>query len=253
MGDQNKRVFRAKTAGRELLETNPLDFTVVQLLWNSQVIMAGESLTVRNPARFARGLTERHALWAKLSSKKRQTKPIEISHKSLALKELTSIHSDLLVQNEPNSGSLQDGRSEGYTTIGSRYADEPGRLRIGWPRMTRNGTERPGNCVRTRHGSKAGYSSGVAGVEARRATPPDPRPPRWGLAGCCQLDPSHPTIVTCAVGREGRHAPRPNDVGGQPRFPGARKGVTLPRLVISGLAIGPPAGVGDGLRFLSTR
>ena len=45
----------------------------------------------------------------------------------------------------------------------------------------------------------------------------------------------------------------PNDVGGQPRFPGARKGVTLPLLVISGLATGPPAGVGDGLRFLSPR
>jgi len=81
----------------------------------------------------------------------------------------------------------------------------------------------------------------VAGVDARRATPPDPSP-RWGLAGCCQLDPSHPTIVTCEVGREGRHAPRPNDVGGPPRFPGARKGVTLPLLVISGLATGPPAG-----------
>src|SRR5271157_1618203 len=37
----------------------------------------------------------------------------------------------------------------------------------------------------------------VAGVDARRATPPDPRPPRWGLAGYCQLDPSHPAIVTC--------------------------------------------------------
>ena len=49
------------------------------------------------------------------------------------------------------------------------------------------------------------------------------------------------------------HAPRPNDVGGQPRFPGARKGVTLPDLEITGLATGPPAGVGDGLRFLSTR
>jgi hypothetical protein len=100
------------------------------------------------------------------------------------------------------------------------------------------------------HGSKAGYSSGVAGVDARRATPPNPRPPCWGRAGCCQLDPSHPTLVTCAVGREGRHAPRPNDVGGQPRFPGARKGVTLPLLVISGLATGTPAGVGDGLRFI---
>ena len=75
-----------------------------------------------------------------------------------------------------------------------------------------------------RHGSKAGYSSGVAGVDARRATPPDPRPPRWGLAGCCQLDPSHSTLVTCAVGREGRHAPRPNDVGGPTTFPGRQNG-----------------------------
>ena len=54
---------------------------------------------------------------------------------------------------------------------------------------------------------------GVAGVDARRATPPDPRPPRWGLAGCCQLDPSHPTIITCAVGRASRRAPRPMTLG----------------------------------------
>jgi hypothetical protein len=37
----------------------------------------------------------------------------------------------------------------------------------------------------------------VAGVDARRATRPDPRLPRRGLAGCCQLDPSHPALVTC--------------------------------------------------------
>ena len=47
--------------------------------------------------------------------------------------------------------------------------------------------------------------------------------------------------------------PRPNDVGGPTTFSRRRKGVTLPRLVISGLATGPPAGVGDGLRFLSPR
>ncbi len=75
-----------------------------------------------------------------------------------------------------------------------------------------------------RHGSKPGYSSGVAGVDARRAAPPDPRPPRWGLAGCCPLDPSHLTIVTCEVGREGRHAPRPNDVRGPTTFPGCQQG-----------------------------
>jgi len=48
----------------------------------------------------------------------------------------------------------------------------------------------------TRHGSNAGHSSGVAGVDARRATPPDPRLARWGLAGCLQPDPSHPALVT---------------------------------------------------------
>jgi len=46
------------------------------------------------------------------------------------------------------------------------------------------------------HGSNAGHSSGVAGVDARRATPPDPRLARWGLASCCQFDPSHPALVT---------------------------------------------------------
>src|SRR5271157_5661207 len=47
-----------------------------------------------------------------------------------------------------------------------------------------------------RHGSNAGHSSGVAGVDARRATPPDPRLARWGLAACRHLDPSHPALVT---------------------------------------------------------
>jgi hypothetical protein len=37
---------------------------------------------------------------------------------------------------------------------------------------------------------------GVAGVDARRATPPDPRIPRRGLACCRQLDPSHPAAAT---------------------------------------------------------
>ncbi len=36
----------------------------------------------------------------------------------------------------------------------------------------------------------------MAGVCPRRATPPGPRPPLWGLAGCRRLDPSHPTLVT---------------------------------------------------------
>ena len=47
------------------------------------------------------------------------------------------------------------------------------------------------------------------------------------------------------------HAPM--TLGANHRFPGARTGLTLPLLMISSLATGPPAGVGDGLRFLSTR
>src|SRR5271157_5230627 len=49
------------------------------------------------------------------------------------------------------------------------------------------------------HGSNAGRSSGVADVGARRATPPDPRLRRSGLAGCRQLDVSHPALSTREV------------------------------------------------------
>jgi hypothetical protein len=45
---------------------------------------------------------------------------------------------------------------------------------------------------------KSRLQLGVPAVDARRATPPDPRPGRRGLAGCCQLDPRHPALVTCA-------------------------------------------------------
>src|SRR5271157_4276241 len=58
------------------------------------------------------------------------------------------------------------------------------------------GNSMPGQLPEKGHGSNAGHSSGVAGVDARRATPPDPRLARWGLASCCQLDPSHPALVT---------------------------------------------------------
>jgi len=41
-------------------------------------------------------------------------------------------------------------------------------------------------------GSPADYTSGVAGVDARRATPPDPRLPRWGLlAGASSTSATH--------------------------------------------------------------
>jgi hypothetical protein len=45
------------------------------------------------------------------------------------------------------------------------------------------------------HGSNAGHRSGVAEIDARKATPPDPSLARWGLASCCQLDLSHPALV----------------------------------------------------------
>ena len=44
----------------------------------------------------------------------------------------------------------------------------------------------------------------------------------------------------------GRENSGQEDVGGQPRFPGARTGVTLPLLVISGLATGPRQGRATG-------
>ena len=42
------------------------------------------------------------------------------------------------------------------------------------------------------HGSKAGYTSGWLGSTPEGRRPQIPRLPRWGLAGCRQLDPSHP-------------------------------------------------------------
>src|SRR5208282_5857636 len=52
-----------------------------------------------------------------------------------------------------------------------------------------------GNYEERRHGLNAGHSSGVAGVDARRATPPEPRLARWGLAGCRQLDLSNDAFL----------------------------------------------------------
>src|SRR5208337_3754195 len=46
-----------------------------------------------------------------------------------------------------------------------------------------------------------------------------------GLAGCCPLDPSHPTIVTCEVGKEGHHTPMTLGANHVSRAPD--RGVTL--------------------------
>ena len=65
------------------------------------------------------------------------------------------------------------------------------------------GDPRPTVGSRRRRGQEVGKVQkqvtprGVAGVDARRATPPDLRLPRRGLTGCRQLDPSHPALVTC--------------------------------------------------------
>jgi len=84
---------------------------------------------------------------------------------------------------------LQSGPNSGSSNSESRG---PG----AWSQGVR--TER---CSRSQKSAeqKAWFKSGlqlrVAGVDARRATPLDPRPPRWGLAGYCQLDLSHPAGV----------------------------------------------------------
>jgi len=62
----------------------------VQVSRKGQIRSGWRKLDGSQRGRVHRGLTEQHAVRAKRSSKKRQTKPIEISHKSLALKELTS-------------------------------------------------------------------------------------------------------------------------------------------------------------------
>ncbi len=66
------------------------------------------------------------------------------------------------------------------------------------PKRNANGNA-PGGLSSERHfgsGSNAGNTSGVAVVDARRATPPGPWLPHWGLAGFRPLQPSHPALAT---------------------------------------------------------
>ena len=62
----------------------------MQVLRNSQVNKGWRKFDGSQRCQVHPGLTGQHAVRAQRSSKKRQTKPIEISHKSLVLKELTS-------------------------------------------------------------------------------------------------------------------------------------------------------------------
>ena len=92
--------------------------------------------------------------------------------------------------------------SSSTTSVDSR-GPPPLPRRAGYPwteqmarKMLRNVEIRGVHPARNGHSSNAGHSSRVPGGDARRATPPDPRPARWGLASWCQLDPSHPALVT---------------------------------------------------------
>ena len=100
-----------------------------------------------------------------------------------------------------------------------------------------------------RHGSRAGYGSGVAGVDARRATPPDPRPPRWGQLAVASSIPATQLSSPARLAERVVTPHAPMTLGAN-HVSRRRQGVTLPLLVIFGLATGPPAGVGDGLRFI---
>lgn len=63
---------------------------------------------------------------------------------------------------------------------------------------------------KSRHGSKAGYSLGKAGIDARRATPPDPTPPRRGAPAVAGSTPGHPAVSgNHRLGHAGRRAAMP--------------------------------------------
>ena len=57
-----------------------------------------------------------------------------------------------------------------------------------------------------RHGSNAGHSSGVAGVDVRRATPLDPRLARRGSLAVASSTPATPPLLSPAKIRELNHA-----------------------------------------------
>ncbi len=96
------------------LETNPLDLRVVRVLRNSQAIRAGESLTVRSAARFTPDRLNSTRFGPSGPSKKRQTKPIENSHKPLSLKELTSDGFGILYAKQTQFRAVEAATLEGW-------------------------------------------------------------------------------------------------------------------------------------------
>ncbi len=64
------------------------------------------------------------------------------------------------------------------------------------------------------HGSKAGNTSGLARVNAPRASTPGPRLPHWGLSGCRPLDPSHPALANFKDAEVEPGPERPGSIAG---------------------------------------
>ncbi len=117
------------------------------------------------------GLTEQHAVRAQRSSKKRQTKPIEIGHKSLALRELTSDGFGLLYAKQTQFRVVEAATSEGW-----RCRKPAGRQ--AWPtldRVAQTGVDREpqkvpnkANLESTQSSSPQKVESGLTGPAGRK-------------------------------------------------------------------------------------
>ncbi len=115
-------------------------------------------------------MTEQHAVRARRSSKKRQTKPIKIGHKSLALKELTSDGFGPVYAKQTQFRVIEAATLEGWR------CPKPAR-RQAWPtldRVAQTGTEwdrqtwKPDNaCPASAAGRVAGGDRRVAGGGCR--------------------------------------------------------------------------------------
>ena len=95
-------------------ETNPLALRVVQILRNSQVIRAGESLTVRSAARFTPDGSNSTRFRPSGRQKSAKQSPIEISHKALSLKELTSDGFGILYAKQTQFRVVEAATLEGW-------------------------------------------------------------------------------------------------------------------------------------------
>ncbi len=98
---------------------------------------------------------------------------------------------------EPDTIQLAPPKLNSTIEIRSRPDKQSADERLPSPRRAERATPLSRRSASRLAWFKSRLHLGVAGVDARRATPPGPRLPRWGLAGCRQLDPSHPALVTC--------------------------------------------------------